>query len=123
MKSTPVSCPGCSSAQTASRRELFHQMMAGSSQQTTFSWYDEKTHHAFPPKSIFIILFLPMFAVAIAAVGFLLLGQYQALLWLSAIAGILLASLLGDFMLTYSRYQNWAAEWLCGNCQRVFFAD
>lgn len=95
-------------------------MMEGAPFRSAFSWYGERTHHAFPPKSIFVVLLLMMLAIAVPAAGFWLLGQYPALEWLGSMAAILFGCLVVDLMLTHQRYKAWAGEWLCGDCKHVF---
>lgn len=113
-------CPGCGSHQVASRRQLFHLIVDGISLEGAFNWYDERARHAYPPRSLFVVLGLLAFGLSIPAVGFWILGYFPALQLLGGIASVLIACLLIDFLLTYKRYKNWVEEWLCGECQSVF---
>lgn len=120
LKPVPVDCPDCGSSHTASRRELFHSLMNGASLQGAFGWYDERAHHACPPKSLFVVLLLMTLGAMIPAMGFWVLEHYAAQQWLIAVAGLLLACLVVDAVLTFRRYKDWVGEWLCGDCHQSF---
>ena len=120
MSTDHATCPACGSPHIASRRALFHQLMDGAAFGDAFGWYDEKAHHAVPPKSLFIVLSLLLLGLAVPAAGFWFLQHYPALQLLGSVAGILFVCLLTDVLLTYRRYKTWAGEWLCGDCQKVF---
>jgi hypothetical protein len=113
-------CPGCGSRQVASRRQLFHLIVEGITLEGVFNWYDKRVRHAYPPKSLFVILGLLVLGLSVPAMGFWFLGHFPALQLLVGIASVLIACLLIDFLLTYKRYRNWVEEWLCGECQNVF---
>jgi len=85
-----------------------------------FSWYSARVPHAYPPKSLFLMLLLLMLGMALPAGGLWLLEHYQALQWLSILAMVLLAALLIDVLMTYRHYKSWGGEWLCGECRSVF---
>jgi hypothetical protein len=85
-----------------------------------FSWYSAGFPHAYPPKSLFVMLLLLMLGMALPAIGLWLLEHYLALQWLSALAMGLIAALLIDVLMTYRHYKKWGGEWLCGECRSVF---
>jgi hypothetical protein len=117
-------CPCCGSRLTASRRELFHELMcADRPDQGHFSWYREDLPRACPPKSLFLTLSVLAVVLAIPMVGMVLYGQQVALDWLLGLGVLLLACLAFDVLMTYRDYKTWCHEWLCDECQLVFIPE
>lgn len=113
-------CPRCGSEQTASRRQLFHTLMDGTQPRNAFRWYGDADPQALPPKSLFVMFITLMMTLAVPAAGFMVMEHYFALTWVLYVAGLTLAFLLADVLVTYRRYKVWAEEWLCGRCRGVF---
>ena len=94
--------------------------MAGVNIHGVFSWYDSEVRNAYPPKSVLLLLGLPLLLICLPAAGFWLLDYYAATKWLASVVVLLLVCLLFDVLLTYRRYKSWVREWLCGICHQVF---
>ena len=58
-------CPCCGSPSTASRRQLFYGLMDDAPLTGVFSWYSARVPHAYPPKSLFVMLLLLMLGMAL----------------------------------------------------------
>ena len=113
-------CPHCESGHTASRRQLFHQLMERSTLPGAFDWYATGEPGACPPRSLFVILLVFAMASLLPALGLWYLGLYPAMSWLGVITLLLLVCLLFDALNTYGRYQAWSRQWVCADCQVVF---
>ena len=113
-------CPRCGSGQTASRRQLFHALMAEGSGAGVFDWYGEHSAGALPPKSLFLIALALVAALMLPAAALALAGILPLPVVLTG-GWVLLAASLGlDLFVTRRRYRLWREQWLCGTCQRVF---
>ena len=116
----PTSCPDCRSPQTASRRQLFHCLMAGNELGKSFEWYSDRIPQACPPRSLFVVFMSLLVGMSVPAVILWYMGFYSALPALGAVSLCLLACLLLDVLLTYRRYKTWSRHWVCGSCKTVF---
>jgi len=94
--------------------------MNGIQPKGAFNWYNESDPQVLPPKSLLVMFFLLMMALAIPAGGFWLLGHYPAANMLVSVALLSLFGLLFDVLLTYRRYKAWSAQWICDQCHGVF---
>jgi hypothetical protein len=113
-------CPHCESGHTASRRQLFHQLMERSGLPAAFAWYTSGESGACPPKSLFVLLLVFAVASLLPALGLWYLGLYPAVSWLGVITLLLLVCLAFDALNTYGRYQAWSRQWVCADCRVVF---
>ena len=114
------SCPCCGSPATASRRQLFHWLMGEAAAPGPFVWYDERYPQAMPPSSLAILPGLFLVGMILPMLGFWVLGHSSALMWMAAMALVVLAALLVDLLSTYRRYRLWGREWLCADCRETF---
>ena len=111
-------CPHCGSSRVASRRQLFLSMMGGD-QLPGFTWYGESVPGALPPKSLFVRLGVVALGGLLSLVALFYGGMLSPQILVGAaftIAAAVLSCLLLDVLLTYRRYRDWAAEWLCADC-------
>jgi hypothetical protein len=115
-------CPQCQSTDTASRRQLFRQIVADESMDQAFSWYGEHSPRAFPPKSFFVVLLL-LVTVCVPLLFLWLPEGYAVPALIEVGLAALLAALVADLLLTYRRYKVWAKQWLCGHCKKAYFPD
>ncbi len=113
-------CPCCGSVQTASRRQLFHALMAGGSGVGAFDWYGERSAGALPPKSLFLIALALVAALTLPVAALALAGILPLPVLLTGGWVLLVASLGLDLLVTRRRYRLWRGQWLCGACKRVF---
>ena len=120
MNASGTQCPHCGSGQVASRRQLFHRLMADTPLSGTFGWYSEDTRGACPPKSVFFILLLVAMILVLPAVGLWARELYSALYVLLFAFLALLAGLVFDLSATRHRYRSWGRQWLCADCREVF---
>ena len=115
-----LSCPHCGSSRTASRRQLFHWLMAETGTPGYFAWYHDQLPRALPPSSLVVLPGLLLIGMMLPMMGLWLLGHVLALQWLAALALIVLLALLFDIFSTFRRYQQWGRQWLCAECRLPF---
>jgi hypothetical protein len=73
-----------------------------------------------PPSSLAILPGLFLVGMILPMLGFWVLGHRSALMWMAALALVVLAALLVDLLSTYRRYRLWGREWLCADCRETF---
>lgn len=113
-------CPRCGSSLVASRRQLFHALVADLPLSGAFNWYTENTPGAFPPRSLFVVLLAMMGVVALPAAAMWMGQAFTAFHWALWALLVLLAGLVYDLCMTHRRYRAWRTQWLCGECRCVF---
>lgn len=120
MADADACCPACGSSSIASRRQLFHQLMAGVGPGLDFSWYHQRLPGATPPRSRFVVMLTLALGMLAPILGLWFLDMHLAVLWLATLGALLLVSLVLDLTRTHRRYRQWGGEWLCAACRCVF---